>query len=198
MADEIVSVGVPVLNSIVHMQTTFSLMNMALFSREYMLDFLVTNNTQIVTARREIVQGAQKAHADYLLFIDSDMHFERDLLKRLLADKKDVVGAYYHQRSMPLLPTARIKDKDTGIYRVPEVYEMAYDKPFECDAVGAGCMLIDMKVFTVIEKPWFAYIDDEKYPMGEDVWFCQQVKKAGFSVWCDPTLSVKHIGEYPY
>jgi GT2 family glycosyltransferase len=197
-ADEIISIGMPLLNSMMHMQASFSIVNMILTSKDLNIDFLVTNNTQIQTARREIVESAQATHASYLLFVDSDMSFKGDTLKRLLAHKKDVIGVHYNQRGLPLMTTVRVKDKNTGLYRVPAVHEMVYDKPFKCDAVGAGCMLIDMKVFNKIEKPWFLYVDNEKFPMGEDVWFCQQVKKAGFDVWCDPTIKVEHIGEYSY
>ena len=162
------------------------------------IDFSITNNTQIQTARREIVQSALSVHADYLFFVDSDMGFSGDTLARLLGHKKDVIGAGYNQRGLPLQPTILIKDKTTSLYRLPKGYEVSYDKPFECDGIGAGCMLIDMKVFEKIESPWFLYVDDDKYPMGEDIWFCQQVKKAGFSVWCDPTIKASHIGEYSY
>jgi hypothetical protein len=30
---------------------------------------------------------------------------------------------------------------------------------------------------------------------GEDVYFCEQVKKMGVICWCDPTIGCTHIGQ---
>jgi len=35
-------------------------------------------------------------------------------------------------------------------------------------------------------------------PVGEDVAFCQQAAEAGLEIWCDPTITLSHIGDYHY
>jgi hypothetical protein len=71
---------------------------------------------------------------------------------------------------------------------------------FKAYFVGAGIMLIDMKVFDRIEKPYFIFTTDENGQVvnGEDGHFCDNVKKAGMNVWCDPQIEVFHLGEYAY
>ena len=32
----------------------------------------------------------------------------------------------------------------------------------------------------------------------EDTWFCEQAAKVGIKTYCDPTLGVKHIGDFQY
>jgi hypothetical protein len=68
---------------------------------------------------------------------------------------------------------------------------------FECRAVGTGIMLIKTSIFLKIPRPWFK-MRTARTGMtleGEDWYFCKKARKAGFSVWCDPTLECGHIGE---
>jgi hypothetical protein len=71
---------------------------------------------------------------------------------------------------------------------------------FECQSVGFGCTLIDLKIFEFIPMPWFilGYEEDNISPMTEDVYFCTKARDAGFTVWCDPTIKTGHIGDYIY
>ena len=60
-------------------------------------------------------------------------------------------------------------------------------------------MMIDMKVFDNLKFPWFWFEMGENGKMiGEDVYFCREAGKAGFEVWCDPRIEVKHIGTFEY
>jgi hypothetical protein len=73
-------------------------------------------------------------------------------------------------------------------------------QPFLCYAVPTGCLLIDLSIMAQISQPWFqvTHKPDGSVDMGEDVWFCVQVRAAGFEVWCDPTIPVGHIGDYRF
>jgi GT2 family glycosyltransferase len=59
-------------------------------------------------------------------------------------------------------------------------------------------MVIKTSVFERIEPPWFGLDEVRGHIMTEDVWFCRQAWRRGIEVWCDPTIPVKHIGEYAY
>jgi choline kinase len=194
MEDDIkVGIGIPCVNSGIHMQTAMSLIK-TVSTFKHPLSIFFVNNTYLHIARKKLVFEAHERKMTHLFYVDSDMSFEGDTLGRLLAHKKDVIGVSYHQRMLPLTTTVRVKTPDGAHMMVAEIQ----DTLFECDAVATGCMLIDMKIFETIEKPWFFYKDDDVYPVGEDIWFCMQVKKAGFKIWCDPTIKVMHIGEYEY
>ncbi len=48
-------------------------------------------------------------------------------------------------------------------------------------------------------KPWFNFGRKEQaIVIGEDVWFCRSARDAGYDVWCDPTVSVFHLGDFAY
>ena len=57
-----------------------------------------------------------------------------------------------------------------------------------------------MSVFKKLSHPWFFYEHDDKgnLTVGDDAWFCRKARKAGFKIYCDPTIEVGHVGEYTY
>src|SRR4051812_43515959 len=55
----------------------------------------------VAVVRNQCAAAAQMIKATHLLFLDSDMTFPLDVLKRLLAHNKDVVGATYSRRAPP-------------------------------------------------------------------------------------------------
>ena len=138
--------------------------------------------------REVIAELAQKTECTHLLFVDSDMVFPTDAVEKLLAHDKDIIGVNYNMRMFP--PTSTVKTKKG---------ETVQDVLFECDGVATGFMLIKMEVFNKLEKPWFHVgILDAKTLEGHDYRFCRLAREAGFGVWCDPTITIKHIGDYLY
>ena len=159
----------------------------------------------IAENRNYAVVQAQKNNSDYLFFVDDDMTLPPDTLDKLLAVDKDVVGVVSYSRVLPLSPTVGLMDEN-GKYMPPDNFPFLEipKELFKAYFVGAGVMLIDMKVFEKIEKPYFAfetYEEDELKGMvrnGEDGVFCDKVRKAGMEVWCEPTIEVGHLGTYEY
>ena len=144
--------------------------------------------------RTNIVQKAMQERADYLLFVDSDMMFAVNSFGLLFSQQKDIIGANYNMRRLPLRSTVKMSRESTN--EKPTKWSK---EPFKCYAVPTGLMLIKMSVFDRIAKPWFAYKwAEENMLVGEDVWFCEQAYQAGIEVWCDPRITIKHIGEFPY
>ena len=161
---------------------------------KHSLHIILQPGCYVHESREKIVKAAIEAKSDYLFFMDADMKLPGNTIDRLLQHDKDVIGCNYHCRQHPLESTVKIADKDWNIYpsQIPT-------QLFECFGVGTGSMLVKMSVFVQIDKPWFSFdIDKNGGIMGEDIFFCRQVKRAGMSVWCDPTISVKHIGNYEY
>ena len=142
--------------------------------------------------RERLVRKAQNERCSHILFIDSDMCFSSDLLEKLFDHKKDIVGAEYKYRELP--PRSVIKTAPN----TPLAEE--HDEVFKCYSIGGGCVLIQMSVFNRIDLPWFHTEPDDmgSTKTGHDVFFCQQATKAGIDIWCDPTINIKHIGDYLY
>jgi GT2 family glycosyltransferase len=120
------------------------------------------------------------------------MCFSWQVLERLLSHNKDIVGANYNRRSYPSQSLTLFKCL-AGTYYNKELPKTL----FECDAIGTGCLLIKADVFKKISKPWFFYGAEDRM-IGEDIYFCEKAKEAGFKIWCDPNLEVGHLGEYIY
>jgi hypothetical protein len=57
--------------------------------------------------------------------------------------------------------------------------------------------MIHMSVFDRLAKPWFTTRVEGEKLLGEDYYFCEQVRAAGFEIWCDGDLSrdIGHIGQ---
>ena len=151
-------------------------------------DFITQSSCNVILNRNKLVELAMERGATHLFFVDSDMDFPPNTIEQLLSHSKPVVGVWSHLRKIP--PTVTVKMfKESS----------KPDHVFECKAVGTGLMLIDLDVFRKIDKPWFQFeYDGIELKTGEDVYFCDKVREAGFSVWCDPTLDVGHIGGYRY
>lgn len=157
----------------------------------------------IAENRNYCVVQAQKNSSHYLLFIDDDMTLPPDTLERLLARGKEIVGVNSMSRCLPLSSTVGLMDEKGG-YKHPDYHpewEMRIpDELFKAYFVGCGVCLIDMRVFKLLKKPWFKF-QDHKIGMnkvGEDGYFCEKAKKAGIEIWCDPTISIGHLGEYEF
>lgn len=169
-------------------KTLFSLVH-ALHNVDFDYDLFMQISCDLIGNRSRLVQQAIDSGTTHMLFLDHDMFFKPDAITKLLALDKDIVGAPYNFRSLPpkktCAPLSDISPKDV---------------PFRCTTVATGFLLIKLSVFEKIEKPWFNFGRNEKNEMvcGEDSWFCQQALKAGFEVWAEPRVDVKHIGLYMF
>lgn len=169
-------------------KTMFSLVH-ALRVADFDYDFFMQISCDIIGNRSRLVQQAIDIGATHMLFLDYDMFFPPDSISKLLELDKDIVGAPYNFRSLPLRPAAAaLSDLSPK------------DVPYRCTTIPTGFMLIKMSVFDKIAKPWFNFGRNEKNELvcGEDSWFCQQAIKAGIEVWAEPRVSVKHVGEFLY
>lgn len=185
-------------------KTAQCLLDLVNHSKEIDFHILVAERGYTIGENRNYcVVQAQRNGSEYLLFIDDDMTFLPNTLEELMAHKKGVVGVNSYSRCLPPSSTVGLMDKN-GKYMHPDhhtEWEMQIpDKLFKAYFVGAGIMLIDMKVFALIEKPYFIFTTDENGQVvnGEDGHFCDLVKKAGVDVWCDPEITCGHLGEYEY
>jgi len=150
---------------------------------------------QIDVARDKAVEVALSLGAKHLLFLDSDIHPPRDVIAKLLARNLPIVSALYARRQNP--PWNQMLRRSADGYKFTPIEEGTYEAGslVECDAVGFGCVLIDMHVFKSLERPWFRWT--EYYAIGgisEDFNFCTKAKRAGFKVFVDTNVVCKHSG----
>lgn len=163
---------------------------------------MATDGVSAPENRTYIVRQALKEKCTHILFTDDDMVFNPDTLGRLLAHNRDIVGTAPNMRCMPPKTTVRFMNEAGEL--LPEHHlESDFNMPtqlFRSYAVGTGLLLVKTQVFNEIEFPWFQFEFTESgfVKTGEDVWFCLQAKKKGIDIWCDPTITVGHCGDYIY
>jgi len=144
-------------------------------------------------ARNKMVDRAVASGSTHLLFVDSDISFPKDAVQKLIAQDKDVIGGMYNRREEGNLPTILMEEGDKLV--IPETVPT---ETFPVFATGTGFMLIKLASLSKVEYPYFWFGVHKDRMLGEDAWFCRQVQKAGLTVWCDPTLGIKHIGTKEY
>ena len=196
-----IGIGVPTQGTI-KTKTAFSIIEMIRLNPK--LEFLpiFRFGGYIGENKAKIVDIAQQALCSHLLFIDHDMKFAPNLITKLLYPNKSVIGAMYYYRYLPLEPMLKFFNKDgKPVHNLKDsVIGKIPNKIFEVYAVAGGCLLIDMHVFNKIKKPYFGMEQDEEgnRSLTEDIAFFEKARAVGDKVWCDPTLGVKHCGEYEY
>lgn len=174
----------------------------ASFSGSYPMMHLQWCMTSLVPEGRfKLVQHAKKSGCSHILWLDTDMCFPRETLELLLRHNLDFVGANYVARRPPYRFTAAtIHDppremttsaEDTGL-------EEASHLPF-------GCLLTKVDLFEG-DGPWFAFDwqrdaeTNEWKQVGEDVFFCRELKRRGIKMWIDHELSnrIRHEGDFQF
>jgi hypothetical protein len=172
----------------------------ALFALRNGIGFVLAEVEGTLGPRNRWLAGQQalETGCDFLWLVDNDMSIPQDALPRLLAHKKDLIGADYSYRRFPLMTTVKMLDGN-GTITIPDRSTFPA-RPFICHAIGSGCKLVTCAALRRIPQPWFAlsWGPEGDLVKTDDVWFCEQAKTVGIDTWCDPTLDVKHIGDHAY
>lgn len=145
----------------------------------------------IATARNSLVIQALSGGASHLLMLDTDQVYPPDTLTRLMRHQVEICGVTVHSRWMPFSPN--LYRGEIGRYQWIPDEEMWSGDLVEIDATGTGCLLLDMEIFDKVEPPWFEFQVMDGRPVGEDIWFCSQVRKAGVRIFVDTSIKVGHL-----
>lgn len=160
-------------------------------------------NALIADARALIVSQFLASNCDTLVFVDSDVSWEKGALLKIIDAKVDMVAGIYPQRRDPINYCVKWIQK-------PDL--VAVDGLLEVEGVPAGFMKVSR---SQIEKMTEQYPDSEfyveaapnkkcwalfadyrigKHKMGEDYAFCKRWTEMGGKVWIDPEIKMGHVG----
>lgn len=158
-----------------------------LLQKESDARFYISQGSLLPNLRTLLVKTALTGGASHVLFIDSDMRFPTYALEQLLARGGDIIGANCKQRTQDQWTARR-----DGVF----LSSTGRSDLEKADTIGFGVTLIARAVFEKIPEPWFATPYDGDKFIGEDVFFCEMARKAGFQPVVDHALSqvVKHAG----
>ena len=183
-----------------HSAHALSLAEMVKFNTMNDLDthIFMDASTILLTQRQRLATEAVESGADYMLWLDSDMVFPATTAARLLSHNEPVVAANYVRRQ---LPAKGVAYQSIGDWEDPLPFEV-YDDLVEVEGIGMGCMLIKTSIFEELSKPWF---DFQWSPasndfLGEDMYLCQKISAAGYTIKVDSLLSqeMRHLGTYGF
>jgi len=165
----------------------------------YTVDFQYFFGYNIDQVRNLIADWVVNGY-DYLLSIDSDIAFERDILKKLLAHDRDVVSGMYIQRR-PGIHVLELYEHNNrgGVSNIP--YEKIKGRGLvEIAGCGFGCVLVKAEVFRKVGYPQFKYHSaiDHAHTISEDNDFCTKARNNGFRIWVDTSIQCRHIGSFTF
>ena len=135
--------------------------------------------------------------ADYVLWLDSDMVFEPDLLKRMFAVMEehdlDILTGLYFRRVPPYTPVLFDRlNMRKGVCEWSN-FKSLPNELFEVGGCGFGCVLMKTDVFIDVQARHRAMFDPI-LKTGEDLAFCWRARDVGYKIMCDPSIICGHIG----
>lgn len=172
----------------------------------YLFDMVSVSDIVVQLARDQMARATVEGGYDYLGMIDDDMMMDGyDMWDKLLARDVPLVAPLAFMRSgdhSPVIFVVRggfIPGQPGIETHTQPVLNYPKNALVACDAVGFGAVLIKAEVLRAIEPPWFmSSYGDPKYGTGEDVLFCTKVTRAGFKVYSDTSICLKHLAPREY
>jgi hypothetical protein len=152
-------------------------------------------------AREKLITQALIDDMDYILMYDDDMLLPLDMVDRMLADVEelpqiDVLAPLAFMRNYPHYPV---------IYTTREGYDSDRHEPYfinqfvkhypknsliECDAVGFGAVLINMRIVKKMTPHYFFSTTGT----GEDIYFCMKARQeAQARIFTDTSIKLGHL-----
>lgn len=167
------------------------------------LPLLVTREALIQRARNDLARMALSSDASDVIWIDSDIGWKPEWVMRLLTHQADVVGGTYRRKTdageayvckakpSDLVPDARglmtVEGLGAGFLRTSRrALQAVWDAAPEYRNDGiVGRMMFPVSI-----------VDGEL--QSEDIAFCAALRKAGYPVHLDPTITCDHVGAKTY
>jgi FkbM family methyltransferase len=167
----------------------------------------------VTRARNTLTADFLESDATHLLFIDDDLIFGPDHVRRITSHPVPIVGGLYPKKQdgptswvLNTLTNSDPSDRSDGLTRV------AY--------IGTGFLCVERSVFErMIERfPEIEYLADEsgrrewdfwsvgvcrthsgqvRY-LSEDWFFCERALQMGYQIFADPAVVLKHVGDAIY
>ena len=163
------------------------------------------NESLVTRARNEMTAKFLKSEYSHMMWLDADIQFEPDDVGKLWEMNADIgVGVYaMKKRNKQWFAAwkngALVKDLDQ------------FKEPIEVDYAGTGFMMIRRNVIEKLASSQPSYEGpDGRVPAlymtpvhndgfeSEDYHFCRIAREAGFKVMMDPSVRLKHWGQYAY
>ena len=204
-------IGITTAETVAHetMQSIYDL----IVPEDYQTTLKIIHAYNVADGRNNLVKIMQEGGYDYIFFVDNDVILPKNALVDLLSiGQQFCVGTYPRKE----IGTLTKPNPWTTLYNHNERNRTIYcptflafdklpkDQVINVDCCGFGCTLIRKDLFDEIEQPWFFFAHEEckeqwgEYCIGEDMWFCRKVIKAGKDIYAHGNVLCGHIGKFIY
>ena len=187
-------IAIPCMDT-VHTDFMLSLLNLR---KPEGTEISVSVSSLVYNARNLLAKKAIDLGFDRVLWLDSDMKFEPDLMERLgesLDAGLEMVCGLYFTRKTPIKPCIYKvlgNVKNTEGENVPTAVsyrDYPKDSLFEVAGCGFGAVMMTTDLIRRCGvNPFFPVMG-----FGEDFTFCLRARQEGARIWCDSTIRVGHI-----
>ena len=165
---------------------------------KHVINIQMLKSSILYISRENLVSGAIKAGADYIMFLDSDQIIDSDTVDKMAAhliNGEDIVTTLIFRKDPPYQPcifSEQIELENRQIsLKYYDVENQDLTKPFYVESCGLGCAMINLNIFKNISQPWFL----PRPYTGEDLSFMWEVRQKGYKILCDPTIEIGHVGQ---
>ena len=152
----------------------------------------------VYMSRDKLAERAIQMGADRILWLDSDMVFDPDVLIRLSKVMKDndadMVTGVYFRRVQPFTPVLYEKlDLKDDMADYKEYAKLPEEDVFEVAGCGFGCVLMNTDVALSVMAKYHEMFTPMN-SMGEDLSFCWRARQCGYKILCDQSIPLGHVG----
>ena len=155
-------------------------------------DVEIQSGTLVYIARNKLACKAVNEGYTHVLWLDSDMVFNEQVVDDLMFCGKEMVCGAFVSRRPPYGPCVYTSIRKNNIEKVKEFGT----KPFRVDGCGFACVLTTVELLQAVAQKFGTTFQPTDY-YGEDLAFCWRVGQIGREIWCDPTVRPGHIAHVP-
>ena len=156
-------------------------------------DVEIMSGTLVYIARNRLAHKAIENGYTHVLWLDSDMTFNENVLDDLMFCQKDMMCGAFVSRRPPYGACVFTSIDDPAHMEKVENFGI---EPFRVGGCGFAVVLTSVELLrTVWDRFGTCFRPTEKY--GEDIAFCDRVRAVGGDIWCEPTVRPGHIAHVP-
>ena len=170
------------------------------------VQWTTAQNSLIYDSRNKLAEIAIDGDFDRILWLDSDMIFDRYLFRRLsehLDQGREMISGLYFSRKPPVHPViySRLRRDPipTGGYAAAADSFDDYDRDslFEIAGCGFGAVMMTVDLIRQIRDRYGPPFSPT-LGFGEDLAFCLRAAWLEKTIWCDSSIKLGHVGTTVY
>lgn len=160
--------------------------------RRVAYDVEIQSGTLVYYARNRLANKAINENYTHVLWLDSDMVFDEQIVDDLMEVGKEMVCGAFVSRRPPYGPCIYTSIEKNNVKQVKDFGL----RPFRVAGCGFAAVLTTVELLQAVNQKYGTCFQPTDY-YGEDLAFCWRVNQLGREIWCEPTVRAGHIAHVP-